>query len=324
MSSDFLERAKTSNSLISERKILEYLANMDKAVVISLDELGYFQKNILEIRMEIEKATRSEIHHLMIGEGGIESRNIIGESYINELEFHNIVDKKFKEYPGYCFVVNAGISYMMHGGEIDSSIEGCLLKTKTMQKLLNTKKNVSDLRETFENFYSACKYHNKYRDYCFDSDGMIKAEIKEQELRNLLLGYLNENMKGDVQTEFCTDYYNDEESVDIYLNDGIQRAIIEVKYSFANTYYKGKTFYTFSQRVGDGMKQLDKYAKHLAQGKRQVDFGYVYMFYCNDMNDEEVRKKIEDKFEELKSQFSNDFFSIYNDTITNNLRNWAV
>lgn len=324
MSSDFFEKAKTSSSLISEHKILEYLANMGKAVVISLDELDYFQKSFLEIKLEIEKATRSDIHHFALGKEGIEVRNIIGKSCVNELEFHNLIDRKFKEYSGYCFVVNAGISYMMHGGEIDSSVEGCLLKTRTMQRLLNTKKNVSDLREVFENFYSACKYHNYYHDCCFDSNGMIKAEIKELELRNLLQAYLNENVKGDVQTEFCTDYYNDEESVDIYLNDGIHRAIIEVKYSFKKTYYNGNTNYSFSTRIGDGMKQLDKYAKHLAQGKRQVDFGYVYMFYCNDFSDEEIRKKIGGKYEELKSQLSNDFISIYNGTITNNLRNWAI
>lgn len=324
MSSDFLEKAKTSNSLISEHKILEYLANMGKAVVISLDELDYFQQSLLEIKIEIEKAACSDIHHFVVGKNGIESQNIIGKSCINELEFHNLVDRNFKRYSGYCFIVNAGISYMMHGGEIDSSIEGCLLKTKTMQRLLNTKKNVGDLREVFENFYSACKYHKNYHEYCFNSNGMIKAEIKERELRNLLQEYLNENVKGDVQTEFCTDYYNDEESVDIYLNDGIQRAIIEVKFSFKNTYYSGNTYYSFSTRIGDGMKQLDKYAKHLAQGKRQVDFGYVYMFYCNDLSDDEVEQKIQEKYDELKTQLSKDFFSIYKSTITNNLRNWAI
>ena len=91
MSSDFLKKAKTSNSLISEHKILEYLANMGKAVVISLDELDYFQQSLLEIKIEIEKATCSEIHHFAVGENGIESQNIIGKSCINELEFHNLV-----------------------------------------------------------------------------------------------------------------------------------------------------------------------------------------------------------------------------------------
>ena len=117
MSNDFLKKAKTSSSLISEHKILEYLANMGKAVVISLDELEYFQKCLLDIKIEIEKAACSDIHHFVIGENGIESQNIIGKSCINELEFHNLIDRKFKEYSGYCFIVNAGISYMMHGGE---------------------------------------------------------------------------------------------------------------------------------------------------------------------------------------------------------------
>ncbi len=320
MSNDFLKKAKTSNSLISEHKILEYLSNMGKAVVISMEELDYFQKGFLEIKMAIERAACSDIHYFVLGEGGIKEQNVIGKSCIDDLEFHNLIDRKFKEYSGYCFVVNAGISYMMHGGEIDSSIEGRLSKTKTMQEILNTKKNVCDLREVFENFYSACKYHNYY--YCFDSNGLIKAEIKELQLRNLLQAYLNENVKGDVLTEFCTDYYNDEESVDIYLNDGIQRAIIEVKYSFKNTYYNGNTCYPFEARIGVGMKQLDKYARHLARGNRQVDFGYVYMFYCNDLSEGEVLQIIQEKYEELQSQFSNDFFSIYKGTFTNNLHNW--
>ena len=72
------------------------------------------------------------------------------------------------------------------------------------------------------------------------------------------------------------------------------------------------------------MKQLDKYALHLAQGKRQVDFGYVYMFYCKRLTEEEVREKIESKYEELKEYLSKEFFSIYKDTITNNLCNWST
>lgn len=261
---------------------------------------------------------------IKLGENGIKSQSILGDGCINELEFHNLVDRKFKSYSGYCFIVNAGISYMMYNGEIDSTIEGCLEKTKTMQQLLKTKKNVCDLREVFENFYSACKYHKSYYEYCFDTNGLIKAEIKEQELRNLLQGYLNENVKGDVQTEFCTDYYNDEESVDIYLNDGIHRAIIEVKFSFSKAYYNGSTHYCFITRIGDGMIQLDKYARHLAQGKRQVDFGYVYMFYCNDMTDQNVEQNIQIEYESLKPSLSSDFHSIYKSTITNNLRNWAI
>ena len=324
MDNDFLEKAKNSSSLISEQKILEYLSNMDKAVIITLDKLEYFQANLLDIKRKIEKLARSNIYHISIGKNGIEEEKRLESREINDLKFHNLVDRMVKEYEGYCFIVNSGIYYMMYNGEIDSTLESSLATTKAMQRLLNTKKNVSDLLEVFENFYSACKYQKYYSEYCFDKDRKIKAEIKEQELRNLLQDYLNENVKGEVQTEFCTDYYNDEESVDIYLNDGVQRDIIEVKFSFEKEFYKGKTNYSFDKRVGDGMKQLDKYALHLAQGKRQVDFGYVYMFYCKRLTEEEVREKIESKYEELKEYLSKEFFSIYKDTITNNLCNWST
>ena len=324
MNNDFLKKAKNSTSLISEQKILEYLSGMHKAVVITLDDLEYFQANLLEIKLAIERAACSDIHHFSVGANGIEARNVIGQSCINEIEFHNLMDQKFRDYEGYCFIVNAGIFYMMHHGEIDSSLESSLATTKAMQKLLNTKKNVGNLKEVFENFYSACKYQRYYYEYCFGSDGKIKAEIKEQELRNLLREYLDANVKGEVLTEFCTDYYNDEESVDIYLNDGVQRAIVEVKFAFKAEYYNGGTYYSFSTRVGAGMKQLDKYARHLATGNRQVDFGYVYMFYCNDFAIQDVEKKIEKKYVELESQMSADFFSIYKGTITNDLKNWAV
>lgn len=323
MRSDFLQKAKNSNALISEQKILEYLSKLGKAVVISLDDLEFFSKHLLDIKLKIEKVSFSDLHHLKIDVDGIGFHEIIGKSSIKEAELHNLLDGKFNGYSGYCFIVNAGISYMMHGGVIDTSVEGSFMKIKTMQKLLDTKKNVSDLREVFENFCSACKYRKEYHEYCFDSNRMIKAEIKEQELRNKLMEYLDESVKGEVQPEFCTDYYNDEESVDIYLNDGIERAIIEVKFSFKSTYYGGSTNYPFSTRVGDGMKQLDKYAIHLAQGKRQVEYGYVYMFYCNDMTEEEVKTKISNKYEELESTLSPAFFTIYKETITNNLRCWG-
>lgn len=81
-------------------------------------------------------------------------------------------------------------------------------------------------------------------------------------------------MRGEVSVEFCTDYLNDEESVDIYIYDGCQRAIIEVKFSLPEKYYAGSTHYSITARTGDGIKQLDKYARHLAKDGRLVDFGY--------------------------------------------------
>lgn len=323
MNNDFFGKAKTSSSLISEAKILDYLAHLGKAIVISLEKIEYFQTYILDIKTEIEKASNSDIHHFKVDSNGIVIKQVIGTRNLNDFQFHNLIDKRFQSYEGYCFVVDNGMSYMLHNGEIDSNLQSSLLKTKTMQELLNTQKSVRDLEEVFENFNTACKYQTIYREYCFGPDSKIKSDIKEKELRQILLEYLDKHVKGDVQTEFCTDYENDEESVDIYLNDGVQRAIIEVKFSFLNKYYNGSTFYSFSTRIGDGMTQLDKYAMHLAKDRRQVDFGYVYMFYCNDSSDDEITEIIQTKYEELKKYFSSAFFTIYKCTITNNLLKWA-
>ena len=321
---NFLDKAKDSNPLISEQRVLDSLAKLNKAVVISMDSKDNIQKYFLDIKSEVERASISDIHHFVIGDSGIVSTSIIGKSRIDDIEFHNLIDVTFKDYKGYCFIVNSGISYMMCDGIIDSEIGGSLLKFRTMQEIVNMKKNVCDLREVFENFYSACKYQKIYYDECFEASGKIRAEIKEQELRNILMKYLNQHVRGEVQSEFCTDYVNDAESVDIYLNDGIETAIIEVKFSFAKSYYLGSTYYNLKKRVGDGISQLDKYAQHLEKDNRQVHYGYVYMFYCNNMTEKQISDDIDSKYNEMKSNLSPAFFSIYKCTITNNMQFWGV
>lgn len=321
---NFLDKAKESNPLLSEQRVLNSLAKLNKAIVISMESKENIQKYFFEIKGEVEKASASDIHHLDVDDSGIKSLEVIGKSRISDIDFHNLMDTTFKDYKGYCFIVNAGISYMMKDGVIDNEIGGSLSKFRTMQELLNMKRNVCDLREVFENFYSACKYQKKYYMECFDCDGKIKGEIKEQELRNILMKYLNHHIKGTVQPEFCTDYENDEESVDIYLDDGIEQAIVEVKFSFAKAFYSGNTYYSLKTRIGDGMSQLDKYAKHLAKDNRQVHYGYVYMFYRNDMTEAQIKEEIDSKYRELESVLSPAFFSIYKSVITNDMQYWGV
>ena len=320
----FLDKVKDSNSLLSEQRVLDSLTKLNKAVVISMETKDNIQKYFYDIKSKIESVSTSDIHHIEVDDNGIVSTKIIGKSRISDIDFHNIVDTMFKDYNGYCFIVNAGISYVMNNGVIDSEVGGSLSKIKTMQELLNMKKNVCDLMEVFENFYSACKYQKVYYDECFETNDKIKAEIKERELRNILMKFLNHNIKGTVQPEFCTDYENDEESVDIYLDDGIERAIVEVKFSFIKKYYLGNTYYNLKKRVEDGMNQLDKYAKHLAKDNRQVHYGYVYMFHCNDMTKEQIEEDISLKFSELKGTLSPAFFSIYKNTITNDMKYWGI
>lgn len=319
----FLDKVKDANSLLSEQRVLASLSKLNKAVIISMETKDNIQKYFYDIKRKIESVSTSDIHHITIDNGGIVSVNIIGKSRIDDIDFHNLVDITFKDYKGYCFVVNAGIAYVMNDGMIDNEVGGSLSKFNTMQELLNMKKNVCDLMEVFENFYSACKYQKSYYNECFDESGKIKKEIKEHELRNMLMKYLNHHIRG-VQPEFCTDYENDEESVDICLDDGVERAIVEVKFSFAEAYYLGSTYYNLKKRVGDGMNQLDKYAQHLAKDNRQVQYGYVYMFHCNDMTKEQIEEDIKSKFNELKSTLSPAFFSIYKHTITNDMKYWGM
>lgn len=323
MKTNFFDRAKNPSNLLSEQKILDKLSELDKAVVITMDNPDLFMKYFADIKATIEKLSRTEIFHLSITDKGIETKETLAERKMKEMEFHNLIDEKFKSHKGICFVVNSGISFVLIDGKFDSDVGGSLQQFKTMQELLDTTKYISDLPEVFENFYSACKYRKTYFEECFDTSKKIKAEIKEQELRNILMRYLKSHVKGEVLTEFCTDYQNDEESVDIYIYDGRERAIIEVKFSFSKSYYLGSTYYSFETRIGDGLKQLDKYAIHLAKDNRQVEYGFLYMFYRNDMTEDDVQQSIKNKYEELENVLSSHFQTIYKKTLVNDMKYWA-
>jgi len=321
MYDDFLTKAQdqSTNSFVSESKILERLYTLGKAVVITTTNLDYIAQNYASIRSVIEKLLNSKIWHLDIIEEGINTQKELCSRNIADCDFHNLVDSNFKSYKGYCFVMDSGIHYLLENGRISQAVEACLQRTQNMIEQLKLLYQLNRIEEVFDHFCVSCKHGLNYNK-CFDSNGIIYAHIKEQELRNMLLDYLRINMKGSVQTEFCTDFENVEESVDIYLNDGIEEAIIEVKFSFQKEYYNGKTNYAFEQRVKAGFEQLDKYAKHLDKDGRQMHYGYLYIFYKrNDLNSENIAKIIEN---ELSNDLSAHFRSLYTNTITNDLGEW--
>lgn len=320
----FLSKAKHSSSFISESKILSKLSELDKAIIISMDDLEYFNKYYMQIKDSVEKIKKSRFYHIEMNDKGICQVQDIDSREISEAQIINYVKNEFENFTGYCFVVNSGMQYLYKDGKIDHSIMNCLQKTKSMKEKLEILKPVSSIKEVFEHFKIECKYSEDYYNRCFDvNEKKVKEEIKEQELRNILMLYLAKQMQGEVAVEFCTDYFNDEESVDIYLNDGIQRAIIEVKFALTKKYYAGSTFYSVGARTGDAIRQLDKYAKHLSKDARLVDFGYVYMFYINDLKDGIVNKRIEESTEKAMSEVSNDLYSIFEGVETNNMKCWG-
>ena len=54
---NFLQQASESSSFLSESKILSQIAGMGKAVIISMDDLSYFQKyyTIYDFKKRVQK-----------------------------------------------------------------------------------------------------------------------------------------------------------------------------------------------------------------------------------------------------------------------------
>ena len=298
----FLSKASETNCFISESKILSQLAGLGKAVIISMDHLEYFSLYFLTIKEEIAKLKQSQLYHIEIVNDGQYSINSLGDRNVNESQIINMVTERFKDYKGYCFIVDAGMQYLFVNGKVDENINSCFQKTRTMQAKLDVLKPISGIREVFAHFIVECVYKKDNYNICFDYlSGKVKAEIKEQDLRNILLQYL-----------------------DIYIYDGCQRAIIEVKFSLPEKYYAGSTHYSITARTGDGIKQLDKYARHLAKDGRLVDFGYVYMFYMSDVKKETLMSRIDNKTNELLRGLSDELNSIFDGVEMNDMKCWGT
>ena len=77
-------------------------------------------------------------------------------------------------------------------------------------------------------------------------------------------------------------------------------------------------------RTGDGIKQLDKYARHLAKDGRLVDFGYVYMFYMSDVKKETLMSRIDNKTNELLRGLSDELNSIFDGVEMNDMKCWGT
>ena len=319
----FLQKAGSTSSFISESKILKSISEKNKPIVFVTKDLDIFQRKCSEVFSLIDTAKYSELTLIQIKDDGTIINRKLAKKTITETELINLITACFKDYTGYCFVVNSGVEFLYKDGEINTEVESCLLKTKSMKEKLGVLYSASDLEKALEHFLVDCKGNNDYYDECFDSScNKVIETIKEHELRNILLNYLLKNMKGEVGVEFCTDYDNDEESVDIYVNDGIERAIIEVKFSLPAKYYLGKTHYSFSQRIKDGYLQLDKYAKHLSKDGRMVEYAYLYMFYMNDKDEAELYAIVNDVIS--STVVSADLISVFKTAVLNNMKKWIV
>ena len=318
----FLERASKTESVISETKLLDIFAKRNKVVVICTQSNLSIIEKLDELLAEILVLPIAKIHCIDINESEFTSKEI-ALSKISDSEFINMVLDISREKNCIVYAVNEGIKLIAQNGKINTEVEACLAKTKTMQDQLNLLKPISELKEVFETFNLECQYQEYYYSECFNSNGKIKAEIKEQKLRNILLEFLKNKMKGEVSIEYCTSIIRDEESVDIYLNDGQEQAIIEVKFSFLKSIYEGKSNYKLQAKCLLGIKQLDRYAKHLQEDSRLVEYGFIYMFFHN-ANNEQERLDVETYIHNFVNSktLSDAFYSIYQKIVFNNLALW--
>ncbi|WP_314830844.1 hypothetical protein [uncultured Streptococcus sp.] len=318
----FLERASKTESVTSESKLLDIFAEYSKVVVICTQSSLSITEQLDELLAEIRFLPIAKIHCIDINESEFTSKEIALRK-ISDPEFINMVLEISRKKNCIVYAVNEGIKLIAQNGVINTEVEACLAKTKTMQDQLNLLKPISELKEVFETFNVECQYKEYYYNKCFNSRGKIKAEIKEQELRNILLEFLRNKMKGEVSIEYCTSIIRDEESVDIYLNDGQEQAIIEVKFSFLRSIYEGKSYYKLQDKCLLGIEQLDRYAKHLQEDNRIVEYGFVYMFFHNANNEQElldVETHIHNYVD--GKTLSDAFYSIYQKIIFNNLALW--
>ena len=122
----FLSKASETNCFISESKILSQLAGLGKAVIISMDHLEYFSLYFLTIKEEIAKLKQSQLYHIEIVNDGQYSINSLGDRNVNESQIINMVTERFKDYKGYCFIVDAGMQYLFVNGKVDENINSCL------------------------------------------------------------------------------------------------------------------------------------------------------------------------------------------------------
>ena len=323
---DFLKRAKDDSSIsfLSETKLIELLQNLKKAIILSSDSLDAIQIAYSEVKKAIEaQRTSLMVHYHVKNDCSFTQKNLTSSSD-SEVSVLNIAKEACGSgYMGFVFVVYNGFQCLVHNGKYSEEVESCFMRTETSKKKLGVLSPVSALPTVFGFFMVECA-QGRFIDECFGADGLIKDSILEQSLRNILLHYLREKMQGHVQSEFCTDFVNDEESVDIYINDGRESAIIEVKFAFANNYYAGKTFYRVADRAKTGYEQLNKYTLHLAKDNRRIEYGYLYIFHMLDETEEDIIMSVNSVYKELENELSKELLSVYSETIYNNMHKWKA
>lgn len=326
MNQDFLESISSTSEFISESKILTSIYKHDKNVIIYVKDKALIQSYWFFLKKEIELVSYTEFAYIELDSYGKINKKILNEKLNNSRALINYMDTNYKDKEGYFFVTyRDGIYFLYHDGKLDENIKSMLATTKEMEEALQTKKTVEELEEIFSEFAAYCKSNKEIKEYLLSENNKIKSIIKEQELRNCLIEFIKKRVSGVVQQELCTDLYNDEESVDIFINGQDKKAIVEVKFAFDKEYYDGNLNYNFKDKTKAGLSQLNKYLNHLLMNCGQViHYAYLYMFLALNKEIAVVKEEQENIYQSLHSNFSSAFNSSFKKIVVNDLRECLI
>lgn len=317
--SNFLDTISEISSFTNESSMLQSIYGLQKNVILYVNDKRILSKYWLKIKKFIVMIPYTDFVFIELDVlGSINQKKLNFNGDVN-IELINYMNNNFKDSIGYYFVAHReGIHFLYRNGEIDRNVESVLETKVKMEKLLQTKFPLEKIEDVFYEFSAYCK-SSAAKDFFVSENNKIKASIKEQELRNCLMNYLNKNINGTARQEFCTDSTNDEESVDICISDTKQTAIIEVKFAFSKKFYEGMTFYNYLNRTELGLSQLNRYLNNLHKDKIIVDYAYLYMYVALEENIDQVKMKQEDKLADVRTKFTPIFNSSFKKIITHNL-----
>ena len=246
----------------------EDLIKLDLNNFFSFVEKGYrtFMSNYIKINGQ-----HYEINHL--------------EDFEDDISFNNCARQLSEQNKSYYVYAGSKKTHQIFlGGNFVSGFDGFLLSSKMLQNASKQKHHISELSNVFFDYRN---YRFKNNNNKVVMDGFVPAEISEQELRNDLKAFLENNMHvTTVIHEDCTSNENDEESVDLAIIDYEKRvAIIEVKFFINKSVIENnprKNKYYKRERILAGYKQLDKYCCHLVNSDANIYSANLYVFYAGE------------------------------------------
>lgn len=327
----FLKFAKSdmTSEVGTESRLIEKISEMNKyCFLVFKDKASLLRDFSILIKMILDQHSASVICYDLENSLTITELGDIS-NYTRETMLNHSSDYSGKNICT-CIYFREREYGVFTNGILDKDYVSILESYKSVMEKHDKLIKLHQLNEAFDHFqvknrHNLCYFIDQSGDnkLVFDvTSGKVQEYIKEQQLRNLLWRYIDENVEGSAEFEFATNQYEDEESVDIKVNNGQTSAIIEVKFSFTNNHYLGRTYYTFESRIIKGLDQLDKYCLNTSQNKINIRYAYLYMFHTQERDEGLLRNICTKLYNERFDNFTSEFRERYSGSILDDVTRW--